>query len=737
MTAIATLTEDFTGAAAGVAIATSNTIYDTVVGTASNLFDASGPPGGVAKSQRIVCGGSSSFNTANFPAVSAAYISFYLYVEALPTANLVVANWYTVDTSLGGVKIGDFRVMTDGTLTIRDNVTTRFTSTAIAVGTWNRIELKCDPGEATGHLLNVWSSGNLHGTATPSQTSGGVTATSAGVASAGQVSQWKFGALTNDTTAIVRIARIRGDNAVFPSPIVSSNIPPVANAGPNQTAASGTTVTLSGSATDSDGTIASYSWSQTSGPTVTLNGTGATRTFTAPATATSLTFQLLVTDNGGATSTDDVVITVTSTDTSIPALTEDFDLAASGSNISTANTIYDAITGTGTINQFFASAPAGAAVSVQSQRIVAQAGQVINTADFLAVSDLNFQFYLYIEASSSITVPIVSWFSGATKVGDLRLGADNSIQIRDNNTARWTSTPLTAGLWHRVEVRCTPGEAAGHVIQIWSGAKLNETTVPSQTSGPVTATASALPIGSTVGQVRLGMLSNDATAIIRFSRLRANSSTFPSPGTSTNLAPVANAGPNQLGVNGGDLIRLDGIASTDPDGTIDSYVWTQIAGPAVPLSGTGAARTFTAPSVTSSTTLTFQLTVTDNSGASASDTVAIGVSASLVTANAGADQLGVVPFSTVTLSGSGTGTITSYTWLQLSGPTVVLSGSGATRTFVAPGTVNGTILSFRLTTAIAAGTVATDEVSITVNNWNRFRVDAAGVRVPINHRRVN
>ena len=97
----------------------------------------------------------------------------------------------------------------------------------------------------------------------------------------------------------------------------STNQPPAANAGPDQTVAENTAgVTLNGgSSTDSDGTIASYSWVQTAGsPTVTLTGANtATPTFTAPSVTatTTLTFRLTVTDNSGATATDDVSVVVT------------------------------------------------------------------------------------------------------------------------------------------------------------------------------------------------------------------------------------------------------------------------------------------------------------------------------------------------------------------------------------------------------------------------------------------
>jgi hypothetical protein len=91
--------------------------------------------------------------------------------------------------------------------------------------------------------------------------------------------------------------------------VISSNTPPVAEAGADQTVDEGSALTLDATNSyDCDGTIISYLWKQVGGIAVTLsNPMVATPKFTAPLVnwkGNLLTFELTVTDDNGLRSTD-------------------------------------------------------------------------------------------------------------------------------------------------------------------------------------------------------------------------------------------------------------------------------------------------------------------------------------------------------------------------------------------------------------------------------------------------
>jgi chitinase len=90
--------------------------------------------------------------------------------------------------------------------------------------------------------------------------------------------------------------------------------------------------------------------------------------------------------------------------------------------------------------------------------------------------------------------------------------------------------------------------------------------------------------------------------------------------TIANVPPTADAG-SDLTANSRTKVFLSSN-SWDPDGQIVTYQWRQVAGQAVTLVDANTAlASFTAPNARAGSPLTleFELTVTDNDGAKASD----------------------------------------------------------------------------------------------------------------------
>jgi dienelactone hydrolase len=89
--------------------------------------------------------------------------------------------------------------------------------------------------------------------------------------------------------------------------INGSNKIPVASACTDKTT-TGTSLILTGSGTDSDGSIASYSWTKISGPTVTMSGTTASSVKLSNMAKGTYLFRLQIKDNKGDTDSDYVKV---------------------------------------------------------------------------------------------------------------------------------------------------------------------------------------------------------------------------------------------------------------------------------------------------------------------------------------------------------------------------------------------------------------------------------------------
>jgi hypothetical protein len=224
---------------------------------------------------------------------------------------------------------------------------------------------------------------------------------------------------------------------------------------------------------------------------------------------------------------------------------------------------------------------------------------------------------------------------------------------------------------------------------------------------------------------------------------------------SEDQSPNAVAGPNQE-VYEGDVVRLDGSASSDSDGSIEKYHWEleesddNTADPLLSNSES-AFSDFVAPEINSPfTTYLFELTVTDNSGFTGDNYITITVKdktngdpstnqsntedrsntpqipsdeISLDSiANAGPDQQ-VNEGDIVYLNGSASrnspyGSITSFLWTQMEGfPSITLINPNTnTPRFTAPELTTDTTYKFELTVEDESGYSYTDEVNILVND---------------------
>ena len=99
-----------------------------------------------------------------------------------------------------------------------------------------------------------------------------------------------------------------------------------------------------------------------------------------------------------------------------------------------------------------------------------------------------------------------------------------------------------------------------------------------------------------------------------------------------NQSPVANAGADQTITLPNDSLTLDGSASTDPDGSIASYKWTQIAG-AVSSNIIKPELPNTLVRGLAIGVYRFELTVTDNGGLTARDSLWVTVQPNTLTAS--------------------------------------------------------------------------------------------------------
>ena len=184
------------------------------------------------------------------------------------------------------------------------------------------------------------------------------------------------------------------------------------------------------------------------------------------------------------------------------------------------------------------------------------------------------------------------------------------------------------------------------------------------------------------------------------------------------MAPTANAGSDKTITLPTNWVTFNG-SGTDSDGTIASYQWAKISGPSGGTINNGNSSSATANNL-SEGIYQFELTVKDKKGAIGKDTVQVRVNPAAnmaPTANAGSDKTITLPTNWVTFNGSGTdsdGTIASYQWAKISGPSGGTINNGNSSSATANNLSEG-VYQFELTVKDNKAAMGKDTVKLVVN----------------------
>jgi dienelactone hydrolase len=180
----------------------------------------------------------------------------------------------------------------------------------------------------------------------------------------------------------------------------------------------------------------------------------------------------------------------------------------------------------------------------------------------------------------------------------------------------------------------------------------------------------------------------------------------------TNTAPKAMAGADKTITLPINSITITGSAS-DSDGSIASYTWSKTSGPNTPVFTNANTATLSATGLIQGTYV-LRLTVKDNAGASHYDEMILKVNAAAgPVVNAGTDKLVTLASASTRMGGIASGTIISYNWTKISGPTCVLSYQN-TNSLKVSALVSGSYV-FRLTATDSNGLTGSDDVTLTVD----------------------
>ncbi|MBA6385271.1 PKD domain-containing protein, partial [Colwellia sp. BRX10-2] len=188
----------------------------------------------------------------------------------------------------------------------------------------------------------------------------------------------------------------------------------------------------------------------------------------------------------------------------------------------------------------------------------------------------------------------------------------------------------------------------------------------------------------------------------------------------TNQAPVIVVNTDET-ANEGSVVTFDASATNDAENDALTYLWVQLTGPTVELSGQDTATlSFTAPQVGNDEFLTFELTVNDGQDTSATEVNVLVLQVNVapmvsIDSHASSYDEG----TTILLTATGAdedNDVLNYQWEQTVGPAVTLSGaSSASVTFTAPAVSSDQSFEFKVTVSDGIDAIS-KTTTVTVKN---------------------
>ncbi|MFT3746787.1 MAG: PKD domain-containing protein [Agriterribacter sp.] len=465
-------------------------------------------------------------------------------------------------------------------------------------------------------------------------------------------------------------------------------LPPAANAGNAQTIVlPQNSIMLDGSkSTAPSGSIVSYEWKKLSGGNAVIINTGSVTTTVNDLTEGVYTFELKVTDSNGQSSAATVTITVKAAP--LPPV----------ANAGSAKTIILPQNSVA-LDGSKSSSSSGSIVSYEWKKIsgpllatIADINNANTTVADLAEGVYEFELKVTdsngLSATATVTVTVMPLLT--TPVADA--GSDITITLPVNSItldASGSTAPsgtIDSYLWTKV---------SGSSDAVIGNSSAVNTTVTSLSEG--------------IYEFELKITDNNGQTSTAVITVTVNPAL---------LAPVSDAGSDQTIALPQNNITLDGRGSTAPSGSIDSYEWSKISGPADGVI-TSAANVTTNVSDLAEGVYVFELKITDNNGNSSTSTVTVTVNAAPLppVASAGVDQTITLPVNSVILDGSGStapsGSIVSYEWSKVSGPSAgTLSDAGIVNP--AAGDLAEGVYKFQVKVTDNNGQSSTATVTITV-----------------------